>query len=38
MTDLLKAQTQYTQSRDRFVETYCNYKILTLQYLQLTGR
>ncbi|MGM9868786.1 MAG: TolC family protein [Sodaliphilus sp.] len=38
MSDLLDAQTLYQQSRDKYVETYAQFQIKTLQYLQSTGR
>lgn len=38
MSDLLKAQTLYQQSRDRYVESYAQYEIRKREYLQATGR
>lgn len=38
MSDLLEAQTLYQQSRDRYVESYAQYKIRKREYLQATGR
>lgn len=38
ITDLLKAQTLYRQSHDRFVDAYGDYQIKTMEYLQATGR
>ncbi len=38
ITDLLKAQTLYRQSHDRFVDAYGDYQIKTIEYLQATGR
>lgn len=38
MSDLLEAQTLYRQSRDRYVETYTQFRIKTVEYLQATGR
>lgn len=38
MTDLLNAQTLYQQSRDKFAETYGNYRVKGVEYLVSTGR
>ena len=38
MSDLLDAQTLYQQSRDKFVETYAQYQVSIVEYLQATGR
>lgn len=38
ITDLLKAQTLYRQSRDQFTDAYGDYQIKTTEYLQATGR
>ncbi len=38
VTDLLKAQTLYQQSRDTFVDAYGQFQIKKLTYLQATGR
>ncbi len=38
ITDLLKAQTLFRQSHDRFVDAYGDYQIKTVEYLQATGR
>lgn len=38
MSDLLEAQTLYTQSRDHFVEAYAQYEVSKTEYLQATGR
>lgn len=38
MSDLLDAQTMFRQSRDKYVETYAQFQIKTIEYLQATGR
>ena len=38
INDLLKAQTLYRQSHDRFIDAYGDYRIKTTEYLQSTGR
>lgn len=38
MSDLLDAQTLFQQSRDNYVETFADFKIKTVEYLQATGR
>lgn len=38
MSDLLDAQTLFQQSRDKYVETYAQFQIKTVEYLQATGR
>lgn len=38
ITDLLKAQTLYRQSHDMFVDSYGEYQIKTVEYMQATGR
>lgn len=38
MSDLLDAQTMFRQSRDKYVETYAQFQIKTVEYLQATGR
>lgn len=38
VTDLLKAQTLYQQSRDMFVDAYGQFQLKKLTYLQATGR
>ncbi|MBD5312586.1 MAG: TolC family protein [Bacteroides sp.] len=38
ITNLLKAQTLYQQSHNRFVDAYGDYRIKTIEYLQSTGR
>lgn len=38
MSDLLDAQSLYQQSRDKFVETYSQFKIKTMEYRQATGQ
>lgn len=38
MSDLLEAQTLFTQSRDKFVESYAQYEVKKTEYLQATGR
>lgn len=38
MSDLLDAQTLYQQSRDKFVETYAQYQVRIVEYLQATGK
>ncbi len=38
VTDLLNAQTLYRQAKDKFVESYGNFKLKKLAYLQATGR
>ena len=38
MTDLLKAQTLYRQSHDRYVEAVGAYRVETVKYLIATGR
>lgn len=38
MSDLLEAQTLFQQSRDKYVETYAQFQIKTVEYLQATGR
>lgn len=38
MSDLLDAQTMFQQSRDKYVETYAQFQIKTVEYLQATGR
>lgn len=38
ITDLLKAQTLYRQSHDRFVDAYGEYQVKIVEYLQATGR
>ena len=38
MSDLLDAQTLFQQSRDKYVETYAQFQIKTVEYLQTTGR
>lgn len=38
MSDLLDAQTMFQQSRDEYVETYAQFQIKTVEYLQATGR
>lgn len=38
LTDVLDAQTLLQQSRDRYVETYSDYKQKQFEYLQVTGR
>lgn len=38
MSDLLDAQTLFQQSRDRYVESYSQFRIKRVEYLQATGR
>lgn len=38
MSDLLDAQTMFQQSRDKYVDTYAQFKIKIVEYLQATGR
>jgi outer membrane protein TolC len=38
MSDLLDAQTLYQQSRDKYVDSYAQFKIKATEYLQATGR
>ena len=38
ISDLLDAQTMFRQSRDKYVETYAQFQIKTIEYLQATGR
>lgn len=38
LTDVLDAQTLLQQSRDKYVETYAEYKEKQSEYLQVTGR
>lgn len=38
MSELLDAQTMFQQSRDKYVETYAQFQIKTVEYLQATGR
>ena len=38
MSDLLQAQTQYQQTRDRFTEAYTNLQLKALEYRQATGQ
>ncbi len=38
ITDLLNAQTLYQQSQDKFIDTYGQFQIKKLTYLQATGR
>lgn len=38
MSDLLDAQTMFQQSRDKYVETYTQFQIKIVEYLQATGR
>ncbi len=38
MSDLLNAQTMFRQSRDKYVETYAQFQLKTVEYLQATGR
>lgn len=38
MSDLLDAQSMFQQSRDKYVETYAQFQIKTVEYLQATGR
>lgn len=38
MSDLLDAQSLYQQSRDKFVETYSQFKIKVLEYSQATAQ
>lgn len=38
MSDLLDAQTLFQQSRDKYVETYAQFQMKTVEYLQATGR
>ncbi len=38
ITDLLDAQTLYLQSQDKFIESYGNFQLKKLTYLQSTGR
>lgn len=38
MSDLLDAQTLFQQSRDKYIETYAQFQIKTVEYLQATGR
>ncbi len=38
MSDLLKAQSLYQQSKDKYVEAYSTYQIKKLEYIQVTGR
>ena len=38
VTDLLKAQSLYLKSFDQFTESFGDYKIKTVEYLQSTGR
>jgi outer membrane protein TolC len=38
MSDLLDAQSLYQQSRDKLVETYSQFKLKELEYVQATGR
>lgn len=38
VTDLLKAQTLYRKSCDRFVDAYGDYQIKTIEYMVATGR
>lgn len=38
MTDLLDAQQLFQQSRDNYIESYCNYRLDQRRYLIATGR
>lgn len=38
MSDLLEAQTLFQQSRDKYIETYAQFQIKTVEYLLATGR
>lgn len=38
MSDLLDAQTLFQQSCDKYIETYAQFQIKTMEYLQATGR
>lgn len=38
MSDLLQAQTQSQQTRDRFTEAYTNLQLKALEYRQATGQ
>ena len=38
MSDLLQAQTQSQQARDRFTEAYTDCQIKALEYQQATGQ
>lgn len=38
MSDLLDAQTIYQRSRDKYVETYAQFQVEIVKYLQSTGR
>ena len=38
MSDLLDAQTLFQQSRDNYVETFADFKVKAVEYLQATGR
>ncbi|MDD2960560.1 MAG: TolC family protein [Muribaculaceae bacterium] len=38
MSDLLDAQSLFQQSRDKYVDSYSQYQIKTLEYLQATGQ
>lgn len=38
MTDLLRAETMFQQSRDKYVDAYARFRIRIVEYLQATGR
>ena len=38
MTDLLLAQEQYQQARDRYIDAYADFQIKQLEYRQATGQ
>jgi outer membrane protein TolC len=38
MSDLLLAQEQYQQSRDRFTDAYADFRTKQLEYRQATGQ
>ena len=38
MNDLLTAQQQYQQSRDRYTDAYAQLQVKMLEYRQSTGR
>lgn len=38
MSDLLDAQSLFQQSRDKYIETYAQFQIKVVEYLQATGR
>lgn len=38
MSDLLEAQTLYRSARDKYVESYAQYEVKKIEYLQATGQ